>query len=198
MKRALLIACAALPVLAACAHRDAADSANIASAAVGDAVSQPLKEAMKDPYQNPGRIDCGRLEHEVRALDLALGPDVDLPEAKTGATRQAAEAVAGAAGNAVGDVVGDMIPFRSLVRRLTGAEENAQEMRDALKAGDIRRAYLKGLGLERGCAYPAAPAPLPAAKNAVAAAAPADPAPSAATPAPTAEAVPPQPAATQP
>jgi len=72
--------------------------------------------------------------------------------------------VAGAAGNAVGDAVGDLIPFRTVVRRLTGAEENAQEMRDALKAGDVRRAYLKGLGLERGCAYPAAPAPAPVAQ----------------------------------
>ena len=161
--------------LAACASsRDAADSVAVTSNAVTEAAAQPLKdlnvvrdpipailrETVKDPYAHPGRIDCGWLEHEVRALDLALGPDLDMPEEQETLGRQAREGVADAAANAVKDAAGDLIPFRSVVRRLTGAEKNAQEMRDALKAGDVRRAYLKGLGLERGCAYPAAPAPL--------------------------------------
>ena len=160
--------------LAACASsREASDSVAMTGNAVTDAAAQPLKdlnivkdpipavlrEAMKDPYAHPGRIDCGWLEHEVRALDLALGPDLDMPQEKETLGRQASEGVADAAAGAVKDVAGDLIPFRTLVRRLTGAEKNAQEMRDAEKAGDVRRAYLKGQGLERGCAYPAAPAP---------------------------------------
>ena len=161
--------------LAACAtSRDATDTMAVTGNAVSEAAQQPLKdlnvvrdpipailrETVKDPYAHPGRIDCGWLEHEVRALDLALGPDLDMPEEQQSLGRQAREGVADAAASAVKGVASDLIPFRSVVRRLTGAEKNAQEMRDALKAGDVRRAYLKGLGLERGCAYPAAPAPL--------------------------------------
>jgi hypothetical protein len=192
--------------LGACASsRQASDSVAMTGSAVTEAAAQPLKDlnivkdeippilrqTMKDPYAHPGRIDCGWLEHEVRALDLALGPDIDLPAQEKTLASQGSEAVANAAANAVKDAAGELIPFRSLVRRLTGAEKNAQEMRDALKAGDVRRAYLKGLGLERGCAYPAAPAPGtpsagpgpgPAEATAAPAATPAEAAPAQATP----------------
>ena len=187
--------------LTGCASsREASDTVAITGNAVGEAAAQPLKDlnlvkdqippvlrqAVKDPYEKPGRIDCGWLEHEVRGLDLALGPDLDMPAEQPTLARQGSEAVASAAASAVKDAAGDLIPFRSVVRRLTGAEKNAQAMRDALKAGDVRRAYLKGLGLERGCAYPAAPAPLkasagpdPGPSESEAAAQPTDPAPSA-------------------
>jgi hypothetical protein len=194
----LLLACGSLAACASSDSRQAADGVAMTTGAVGKAATQPLrdlnlvkdpipavlKEAAKDPYRKPERTDCGWLAREVTMLDLALGPDADIPSVQKSLGTQSAEAVANAAGTAVGGVVGDLIPFRTLVRRLTGAEENAQEMRDALKAGDVRRAYLKGLGLERGCAYPAAPAPAPVAQpTAAPAAAPAQTTP-AASPAP--------------
>ena len=167
----LALACAAL---GACAtQRQATDSVAMAGTAMGEAAAQPLKDlnliqdpiptqlkaVIADPYKKPERIDCAGLEHEVRSLDLALGPDIDLPAQEKSVTTEGSEAVARVAANAVKDAASDLIPFRSVVRRLTGAEKNASQMRAALHAGDVRRAYLKGLGLERGCAYPAAPAP---------------------------------------
>ena len=190
----LLLACGSLAACASSDSRQAADSVAMTTGAVGKAATQPLrdlnlvkdpipavlKEAVKDPYRKPERTDCSWLAREVTQLDLALGPDADIPSVQKSVGTQGAEALANVAGNAVGDAVGDLIPFRTLVRRLTGAEENAQDMRNALAAGDKRRAYLKGLGLERGCAYPAAPAPAPVQQpTATPAAAPAQAAPAA-------------------
>ena len=192
----LTLACVSL---GACAtSRQTTDAMAITGSAIGGAAAQPLKDLnlvkaqvpeqlkaiVKDPYAKPTRVECAWLEHEVRSLDLALGPDIDLPAQRKSEMTQGSEALAGAAANAVADAAGDLIPFRSVVRRLTGAEKNAAELRQALHAGDVRRAYLKGLGLERGCAYPAAPAPSMA--SAVPPPAlPADPAPSAASAQPT-------------
>lgn len=174
MIKPMTVVALACGALGACAtQREATDSVAMAGNAVGEAVAQPLKDlnlvrapipvqlrqVMKDPYAKPERVDCAWLEHEVRSLDLALGPDIDIPSETKSLRTEGSEAVAGLAASAVKDAASDLIPFRSLVRRLTGAEKNAAEMRKALHAGDVRRAYLKGLGLERGCAYPAAPAP---------------------------------------
>ena len=145
---------------------------------IGDAVAAPLKdfnlirtkvppalvEAAKDAYRLPGgKADCETLIQEVRKLDLALGPDLDVPSnaGKPTMSNRASHAASDAALDAVRDVTTGWIPFRSTVRRLTGAANNEDEMEDAVHAGAIRRAYLKGLGLQQGCAHPAAPLPAP-------------------------------------
>ena len=53
----------------------------------------------------------------------------------------------------------DFIPFRSLVREATGASEHERKLRSAFQGGVARRAYLKGVGAQLGCAPPAAPDP---------------------------------------
>jgi hypothetical protein len=47
-----------------------------------------------------------------------------------------------------------LIPFRSLVRRATGAYAYQKKYNQAYKLGAQRRAYLKGVGLARGCPPP--------------------------------------------
>ncbi|HEX5775342.1 MAG TPA: hypothetical protein VFX95_01555, partial [Caulobacteraceae bacterium] len=51
----------------------------------------------------------------------------------------------------------DVIPFRGWVRKLTGAERHDRLVGQAIHAGQVRRAYLKGLGEARGCNPPATP-----------------------------------------
>jgi hypothetical protein len=142
---------------------------------VGDAVTAPLKDfnlvrvkvphalavAAKDPYQKPERFDCAFLAHEIGQLDLALGPDLDVPRDadQTGLRTRGAQAASDAALDAVRDVTTGWIPFRSVVRRLTGAAQNQDEIEDAVHAGGIRRAYLKGLGRQQDCPHPASPLP---------------------------------------
>ena len=50
---------------------------------------------------------------------------------------------------------GGAIPFRGVVRKLSGAESHDRLVQSAIIAGNVRRAYLKGLGEARGCMPPA-------------------------------------------
>ena len=124
-----------------------------------------LLQAQQAPYARPDPATCNQIAADVRDLDDALGDDFDADQAvdsnrdeKHG--RQAGEVMV----SAMRDTTEDLIPFRSWVRRLTGAQTHANVVRTAVYAGRVRRAYLKGLGEAIGCRFPAAPkgaSPLP-------------------------------------
>lgn len=98
-----------------------------------------LTQAVADPYAPPG-LGCAPLKAEIDNLDAVLGDDYDDPkDDKKGVN--VSKPVLGAVASAVTDV----IPMRGWVRRLTGAERHDQMVRDAIKAGFVRRGYLKGL-----------------------------------------------------
>ena len=179
MKRFVVLSCAAL-TLGACASRvgqGTTSTVHMTRIGMKDAVIAPLKdfnlvrqevpaillEAANDPYKLPGAAECPDVEGEIRRLDLALGPDADMPGRGERQTMEgrASHAASGMALDAVRDVTTGWIPFRSTVRRLTGASHAQDRFKDAQQAGVIRRAYLKGIGLQKGCAYPAAPMPAP-------------------------------------
>ena len=61
-------------------------------------------------------------------------------------------------GGVAQSVVGSFIPFRGIIREISGANKHEDELQDAIVAGMMRRAFLKGMGLKLGCAYPARPA----------------------------------------
>ncbi len=98
-----------------------------------------LKKAVVDPYAPP-KTGCAPLKAEIDDLDAVLGDDYDDPkdDNKTGGM---AKPVLGVVANTISDV----IPMRGWVRRLSGAEQHDQMIRDAIKAGFVRRGYLKGL-----------------------------------------------------
>jgi len=72
-------------------------------------------------------------------------------------SERASDAAADATLDAIRDTATDFIPLRSWVRRLSGAEQRSREVLAAIQAGRLRRAYLKGVGMQRNCAPPAAP-----------------------------------------
>jgi hypothetical protein len=179
MKRFALFSCAAL-MLGACSTavgKGTGDTYRMTRVGMKEAVTAPLTdfnlmrkkvpavllEASEDPYKLPGDAECPALEDEIRRLDLALGPDADMPRGADKPTmrRRASHAASDAALDAVRDLTTGWIPFRGTVRRLTGASYHEDKADDASQAGVIRRAYLKGLGLQKGCAYPASPMPAP-------------------------------------
>ncbi|GGA35260.1 hypothetical protein [Sphingomonas psychrolutea] len=131
---------------------------------VGKALTQPLRDTrIKDekipeilqlaasaPYSSVNTRNCRAIAGEVRQLDEALGRDVDAP----GVTKnQRAEMAALAARTAVNT----LIPGLGIVRVLTGADKQQRRVEAAVYGGSVRRAYLKGIGLTRRCAVPAAP-----------------------------------------
>ncbi|MBY0491557.1 MAG: hypothetical protein K2R93_17095, partial [Gemmatimonadaceae bacterium] len=51
----------------------------------------------------------------------------------------------------VNTVVDGVIPFRSWVRKLSGAERHSKAVTAAIAAGTMRRPYLKGWARAQGC-----------------------------------------------
>ena len=115
----------------------------------GDEIPEVLREAQMDAYASEKLIDCPALERELARLDAVLGKDFDLAQDKR------RRVTAGRVGKTV---VASFIPFRGVLREISGAAGEARELEDAIVAGGTRRGYLKGLGEARGCAYPARPA----------------------------------------
>ncbi|MGD9664817.1 MAG: hypothetical protein AB7U34_06395 [Novosphingobium sp.] len=129
----------------------------------GDVVTSPLKdlniakdpipplliEARKAPYDREGITQCSDIAAKVTELDAILGDDLDLVTEDEGNPISA--------GRVAKWAVSSFIPFRGLLRELTGAKEHEQRFRDAIAAGLMRRAYLKGIGQTMKCAYPARP-----------------------------------------
>ena len=118
-----------------------------------------LIAARKEPYALPAERSCEALGAEVESLDAALGADLDTPapEGDPGLVERGSTVVGDAAVGAVRGAAAGLIPFRSWVRKLSGAERYAKEVAAAVAAGSIRRGFLKGLGESAGCPAPAAP-----------------------------------------
>ena len=91
-------------------------------------------------------------------LDDALGPDMDEPPPpRRTRSQRAADEGANATLGAIRDTTTDFIPMRGWVRRLTGAQQHSTHVQRAIRAGAMRRSYLKGVGMQRNCNPPAAP-----------------------------------------
>ena len=112
-------------------------------------IPELLIKAQQRPYDLGGLARCGQLIKAVEELDTLIGPDFDLPQE----TRE--RLAAGRVGKAV---VGSFIPFRGVIREVSGANEHRRRQRAAIQAGLARRGFLKGVGQLRGCKYPGRPA----------------------------------------
>lgn len=108
-----------------------------------------LVEAEQRPYSLVNLNDCAQLVGAVEELDRILGPDLDLPQA---------ERARFSTGRIAQWAVGTFIPFRSIIREVSGANRQQREIDAAIRAGLARRGFLKGVGIARNCPYPASPA----------------------------------------
>ncbi|MDI7774664.1 hypothetical protein [Asticcacaulis sp. EMRT-3] len=123
------------------------------------AIPDILVKAITKPYDLSGLDNCAAISAEVSELDVLLGADFDEPPAPDSSTmsqkgqRMANHAAIGAVRNAARSI----IPFRGFMRQVTGADKHQKEMDTAIQAGKVRRAYLKGVGMNKNCAPPAAP-----------------------------------------
>ena len=118
-----------------------------------------LLQAEANPYDLRNLNRCSTIGAEVARLDEALGPDTDEPPRQDGPylSERAADAAAKATLDAIRDTATDFIPGGSWIRRLSGADQHSKHVQSAIQAGRIRRAFLKGMGMQRNCTPPAAP-----------------------------------------
>ena len=117
-----------------------------------------LTAAVKGPYLALVDKSCDAIANEVRALDSALGLDLDAPAGVDPDLFEKGSAELGnAAVGALQRTVDGAIPFRSWIRKFSGAEKHSREVATAVAAGIVRRSFLKGLGLASACQPPAAP-----------------------------------------
>lgn len=118
-----------------------------------DDLPEVLIEAAADPYADAGLDSCNAIVAEVARLDTVLGSDFDLAEENEGGGLGANISE----GRVAKSIVGSFIPFRGIVREVSGANARRDAFNRAVTAGMVRRGYLKGLGQQRGCDYPARP-----------------------------------------
>lgn len=107
---------------------------------------------------------CPAISYEIAQLDAVLGAESYQPGRETTFTERgidsAGDYVEGYAVGAVRDAV-DIVPFRSWVRRLSGAAGAEKRAARAIEMGHTRRTYLRGYGAALGCpdVVPAPPPP---------------------------------------
>lgn len=115
-----------------------------------DEIPPILLAARENAYDTTALRTCPALQAEVRRLDAVLGDDIDVVQDKS-----LGEKRGNAVGNIAKSVVGSLIPFGGVIREISGANENQRQWQIAMYAGSVRRAYLKGIGAQKGCRYPA-------------------------------------------
>jgi hypothetical protein len=109
-------------------------------------IPQVLLAAQANPYDLTGMTACAAISAEIARFDAVLGDDLDLPQVKGSAISPGRVAQA---------AVGSFIPFRGLIREISGANAHERKLQAAIYAGGLRRAFLKGVGQQGGCPYPA-------------------------------------------
>jgi len=125
----------------------------------GDIASQPardvgasnkeiptvLQNAVEAPYAMPKNRTCKGLNTAILELNEVLGPDFAMgKEANENKTGKIAEAVGKT-------IVNSIIPFRGLVREISGAAPAERRLEAAIATGIARRGYLRGLATAKAC-----------------------------------------------
>jgi hypothetical protein len=103
-------------------------------------VAEPLQTARAAPYDIANLKECENIRAQIVKLDGVLGPDVDEDQAQPGLVKSLA---ASAVRSAV------KLPFAGVVRHFSGADAKERERLQSVRAGLARRAFLKGVALER-------------------------------------------------
>lgn len=118
----------------------------------GKEVPPKLLAIQGDPYSLAGLGKCAAIIREVTELNDVLGADVNEQVDKSREKKREETA-----GRVAGTVAGSVIPFGGLIGEVTGANSERRRYAFAVYAGTVRRGFLKGVGLQRGCKAPARP-----------------------------------------
>lgn len=129
---------------------------NVGTDAV-EAVTQPLSDlnlrskeiplvlqlAEAEPHDLASVQGCPAINTEIARLEEVLGPDADAPAKADGLVNKGLKLG--------GNVLGGFIPFRGLIRQLSGANAERARWESAIYSGVARRSFLKGYAEGMGC-----------------------------------------------
>ncbi len=118
-------------------------------------VAGELAEIMDAPYDIKGLRTCRQLNGEVNRMTTFVGPDIDDPALAQAKGRTPVEGLLDSAEG----ITGSLIPGQGIIRQLTGANKAARVAAAARLAGQLRRSYVRGVMLARGCRLRPEPKP---------------------------------------
>jgi hypothetical protein len=104
-----------------------------------------LQRAIAAPYGSAGTASCAQIRSGLGQLNAVLGPDF---AAGASYNEDRASKIAEAGGKTI---VNSIIPFRGLVREISGAAPAQRRLNAAIDAGYARRGYLRGMARAKGC-----------------------------------------------
>ncbi|MFZ4068839.1 MAG: hypothetical protein ACOYJ6_01900 [Caulobacterales bacterium] len=104
---------------------------------------------------------CVNVSYELGRLDATLGAETYQRGPKASMSERGLDQAQSEATKALRGAATDFIPFRSVVRRASGAEKAARQADRARQIGELRRSFLRGYGASLGCSNLTLPAPPP-------------------------------------
>ena len=148
---------------------------------VTDTVAAPLRDVgiirrdiptllltLQYPYSTASLASgCSSVAYELGQLDAVLGPESLEPGPARNIWDRSGDFAEQQTMDAAQDAAEDSIPFRSWVRRISGASAAESDALRAFANGQQRRTFLRGYGSSLGCPS-VVPAPPPARNDALA------------------------------
>jgi len=108
-----------------------------------------LKDAAQAPYALPSDPSCNAVETEIDELGEVLG--LDAIAGGKGLLSKGRDLAGSAAVDAMRRTAQGIMPMRDWVRKLTGAEKYSRQVSEAITSGLMRRSYLIGFFVAKGC-----------------------------------------------
>lgn len=122
-------------------------------------IPEKLQQISDNPYIIPARTLCESIRGEIAELDVILGPDIAIKGkavpgnmVESGQGEYIEQGIGFARDQAIGMVSNkvNILPFRGVIRNISGASRHSKEVERAYQAGKLRRAFLKGIAASLG------------------------------------------------
>lgn len=110
-----------------------------------------LLRNLQYPYSTATLSDCEAVTREIGQLDAVLGPESYQPGPNRNIWDRSGDFVEEQVIDVAEGTAADLIPFRSWVRRISGASRAEREALRAVANGQQRRTFLRGYGASLGC-----------------------------------------------